>query len=363
MINGSRFYGEYHGHPVRDLELLLPALRESSESLIWTAGDSSLDNKYWFQDPRPAVGAYQRVLEPPARMNADVTYWLNHIAQQRQRNQAQEGQPSQLRSTRMATINAAVEASTVNERTRRLRSQDIFLRDNLRPEDTLVVSIGGNDIAMMPMPCTICSILSLVHMPISCLESSSCVCASPPCDEHCCGCGPVAMTSCACACPPCLGYTTHLFGTRVQKYIEKLTAKTMPKRILVCMIYYPDETATPSWAGPALRSLGYDQNPETLQYLIRRTFVEATLKIRIRSCHRSASTDVIPVPLFNVLDGKTREDYVARVEPSSRGGRKMAEYLLDIIEQHEQTPPHHCPCTQPTSSLMPVESSYISDRS
>ena len=41
---------------------------------------------------------------------------------------------------------------------------------------------------------------------------------------------------------------------------------------------------------------------------------------------------MIPVPLFHVLDGKNTEDYVARVEPSALGGKKMAEYLLDVID-------------------------------
>ena len=38
------------------------------------------------------------------------------------------------------------------------------------------------------------------------------------------------------------------------------------------------------------------------------------------------------MPLFNVLDGKCSDDYVARVEPSASGGEKMAEYLLDVID-------------------------------
>ena len=45
---------------------------------------------------------------------------------------------------------------------------------------------------------------------------------------------------------------------------------------MVCMIYYPDENPTPSWAGPALGALGYNTNPQKLQLLIRRAFVEAT---------------------------------------------------------------------------------------
>jgi hypothetical protein len=64
---------------------------------------------------------------------------------------------------------------------------------------------------------------------------------------------------------------------RVQKYLEKLTSKIRPKKILVCMIYYPDENLTPSWAGPALGALGYNSNPEGIQKLIRKIFVEATL--------------------------------------------------------------------------------------
>jgi hypothetical protein len=159
-VNASSFYSEYHGHKVKHLEILYPALRQSCDSLIWTAGDSSLDNKYWFSDHRPAVGAYRDVLEPPSS-NADVTYWLNHLSANNRRGQ----------STPLAAINTAVEATTLNERTFRLRSQDRFLRDNIQPNDILVVSIGGNDIALAPAPCTIVSILSLVCMPAYCLEN------------------------------------------------------------------------------------------------------------------------------------------------------------------------------------------------
>lgn len=54
--------------------------------------------------------------------------------------------------------------------------------------------------------------------------------------------------------------------------------------------------------------------------------------MRIISTIRIKGSEVIPTPLFNVLDGKRSEDYIARVEPSALGGRKMAEFLLDLIE-------------------------------
>lgn len=53
----------------------------------------------------------------------------------------------------------------------------------------------------------------------------------------------------------------------------------------------------------------------------------------VNSNVRIPGTEVIHVPLFRVLDGKKSEEYVARVEPSALGGRKMAEFLLDMLER------------------------------
>ena len=39
------------------------------------------------------------------------------------------------------------------------------------------------------------------------------------------------------------------------------------------------------------------------------------------------------MPLFDVLDGQRSEDFVARVEPSAIGGRKMAEYIWVLAKQ------------------------------
>ena len=70
--------------------------------------------------------------------------------------------------------------------------------------------------------------------------------------------------------------TTHDLLHRTQKYIEALTSKTKPTLILVCMIYYPDENNTPSWANASLGALGYNQNPAKIQLLIRKFYEEAT---------------------------------------------------------------------------------------
>ena len=335
-ISSRSFYNEYHGHKLSHLRTLYPPLRSSSDALIWTAGDSSLDNKYWFSDQQPAAAAgsvYAQLLDPP-RCIADVTYWLNYLEVRRQKeeestNNTNATTTTSTTATKYAAINTAVEATTLNQRSRSLLPQDRFIRDNVSSQDVLIVSIGGNDVALAPTPCTIASIAGLLCcLPQSCLANGTTF-GTVPMDDYCCGCGP-SFASCSCACPPCLGYIRHLFGTRLQNYIEQLTSKVKPKQILVCMIYYPDEAQNvPSWANGALGVLGYNSNPSKLQLLILKIFEEATSRISI------PGSEVIPIPLYVPLDGTKSEDYVARVEPSALGGKKMAEYLLDVIHQED----------------------------
>mmetsp|Transcript_10048 Transcript_10048/g.16593 ORF Transcript_10048/g.16593 Transcript_10048/m.16593 type:complete len:357 (+) Transcript_10048:99-1169(+) len=343
-ISSRSFYNEYHGHKVSDLRTLYPRLRQQNHSLIWTAGDSSLDNKYWFADWQPAEAAgsvYAQVLDPP-RCIADVTFWLNYLETRRQKENNSSTPDNTI--TTYAAINTAIEATTLNQRSRSLLGQDKFIRDNISSQDILIVSIGGNDVALAPTPCTIASISGLLCcLPQSCLENGTTF-GTVPMDDCCCGCGP-SLASCSCACPPCLGYIRHLFGTRVQNYIEKLTSKVKPKKILICMIYYPDEANVPSWANGALGALGYNSNPGKVQLLIRKMYEEATSRISI------AGSEVIPIPLYVPLDGTRSEDYVARVEPSAIGGRKMAEYLLDVIHQDGAIPGYNSVAAPSTSFI------------
>ena len=128
-------------------------------------------------------------------------------------------------------------------------------------------------------------------------------------------------------------------------FSSAITSKTRPRKILVSMIYYPDEANVPGWAGKALAALGYNKNPSKLQALIRKAYQDAISEIRIPGAH------VIPVPLFRVLDGKNTRDYVARVEPSSQGGKKMAELVLDLMNAVKPTKNVRS-LAAPTTSLM-----------
>lgn len=185
-----------------------------------------------FGDRKPAVGAYQSILSPPTSI-CDVTYWLNYLSDKRYKDgkgekiaainaagkalHSIEGKECTFRSINTYEFSnfcpiVSVEATTVNERSYGLRPQDKFLRDNISSNDILIVSIGGNDVAMMPTPCTIAAMAGLLCLPVNFIEHGV-TCCAVPCNDHCCGCGP-SLCSCAGSCPPCLGYFRHLFGTR-----------------------------------------------------------------------------------------------------------------------------------------------------
>ena len=119
-----------------------------------------------------------------------------------------------------------------------------------------------------------------------------------------------------------LPYFTTIFKKRTAAYIDALIAKEKPKHVFVCMIYYPDENSMErSWAGDMLAKIGYNANPQKLQLIIRRLYETATSKVRIKG------VNVQPVPLHRVLNGKYSSDYTDRVEPSEKGGRKMADHF------------------------------------
>ena len=134
----SHFYDNYYGHTVDDLRQL--ATHFASRDVLFLAGDSSLDNKHWFRDTAPAVNGYEGVLRG-GRSKTDIAYHMNSELQLR-------GLSSQF-----VVINAAVEEASIGSKAcGRLNAQDKWVRDNIRPEDTLVVSLGGNDVALVPSP-------------------------------------------------------------------------------------------------------------------------------------------------------------------------------------------------------------------
>jgi len=224
-------------------------------------------------------------------MKQDVCYHLNNLCE--------------TNGLDFGVINCAVEASTLSSRTTNwlaeLWEPDIFVREHITNNDVLIVSIGGNDIALEPSLKTIVNMLAL--QVLNSVEEIE---------------GDITK----------LWGATHfieMFKEQVVDYVKKLVAKCVPKKIIICMIYFPDEADTGSWADFALSALNYNSNPRKLQASIEQIFLNATCEIKIDG------TEVIPFPLFQFLDGKDSRDYIARVEPSSFGGEKIARGLLEYL--------------------------------
>lgn len=308
-IRSEEFYREYYGHKVEHLEVIHKRIAPAHRPRIWLVGDSSLDNKHWLPSElsTPACNGYERVLEP-ALSARDVCFCLN---KELESNHGHHGlQPSAnsgASSERLSSaehipvvINCAIEESTVGARAKGLFPQDRFVRDHISTEDTLIVSVGGNDIALRPSFMTAISVLAGVFLNARRhYENPSSAWGMPA--------------------------YRHLFGRSTQRYIERLISVTRPRRVIVCMIYYPDVSPAPSWAGRVLGVLQYNNHPEKLQALIKGVFEEVTSKIELDG------TEVVACPLFRAMDGSDTSQYVARVEPSEKGGEAMAKLLADFI--------------------------------
>ncbi|CAK9052889.1 unnamed protein product, partial [Durusdinium trenchii] len=240
-----------------------------------------------------AINGYlEHVLDPPLMMR-DVNYWLNYEL-------AKEPEP------RITCVNGAVEESCISQReTQGLLDQDKFIRDNITEDDILVVDVGGNDVALRPTCGIIFNMAWLLYL-------------TPTCLIRCC---PWLA--------PGMWYFFYMFRVRLRRIIDKLIAKRKPKMIVICMLYFLDEQPGGSWADGTLQALGYDTNPDKLQTVMRQVYHWGISQINI------PNTTVVPLPLYEVLDGKDTQDYVARVEPSDQGGAKLAQAIRAAIVGRE----------------------------
>lgn len=316
-LDAGSFYEEYHGHKVEHLEQLPEMLREAhrrnsptcTTSMVYFAGDSSLDNKHWFfsgfkekrqqlSEPSdfvaPAVNGYEVALNPP-NMVQDVCYWVNLECEKKWRESDAQG-------VRYACINAAVEESSIVQReTGPLLAQDVYIRDTITGDDVLVVDVGGNDVALRPTPGLIANIAWLLY-----LTPGFCIRQGP-------------------ALAPGLFYFIHMFRVRLRRYIERLIETRKPKKVIICMLYFLDEQPGGSWADGVLGQLGYDSNPGKLQDVMRMVYSWGVSQISI------PGVEVVPLPLYEILDGKDTTDYVSRVEPSVKGGEKMGRAIANCL--------------------------------
>ncbi len=69
-----------------------------------------------------------------------------------------------------------------------------------------------------------------------------------------------------------------------------------------------------------------------LQDIIQMVFRECIAQIRVEG------TEVVPVPLYNVLDSTDPQDYENRVEPSVQGSFKMGQFFASVVEPAKDAP-------------------------
>ena len=180
-------------------------------------------------------------------------------------------------------INTSIEATTLEDNIIRNLDQGIFIKKYMNENDVLIVSCGGNDIlfnqlTMLPrlMQYQITGNIDFFH---------------------------------------------EIFYTKLKTYIKQLTSKNKPKKVIVCMLYYPNLQDPSGWASTLLtlfKSLGAEY---MICDLIQKVYRECVSKIKIKGL------DIKACPLYVALDGTDPNCYVSGVEPSVVGGRKLALLL------------------------------------
>jgi len=247
-ISSKRYYETYRGHPIDNLAKVLTYFKTLDKPLMYLAGDSSLDNKYWFlelpQRVKP-VNGYETILEEGAQIPPDVAYQVNNLAS--------------TQGIHIACINAAVEESSLTSRMNgtKLLPQDEFIRDNITEKDILVISVGGNDIALsnenlMKIEPLLTATETELNDPTTITDA-------------------VRQNKISEA----LTFLDSIFKTSVETYIQNLCSIHRPHKILVCMVYYPDVNNVHTWAN-FLERIGYTSNPRPLQQIIAIMFQRAT---------------------------------------------------------------------------------------
>jgi len=233
-IDPSKFYrGTYRGHNLKDLDIVFSSFNEKKvSSFWWLAGDSSLDNKYWIKSSQsPAIKGYERIFKNSTgsidKCVPDVAYCVN--------NELNSLSPLDHPYANAVCINTSVEESTLSERMQSgLLEQDVFIRDHIDTNDVLIVSVGGNDVVLKPSFATIMSLAWICKFAsVQNIKDGSAL---------------------------GFGHLMSIFRDNIEKYIQELTTRNKPKRVLVCSLYFPDMNCSASWAEKPLRLLGYNDN-------------------------------------------------------------------------------------------------------
>jgi hypothetical protein len=287
-INSNNYYNNYYGHNNYYLDFLIYCFKFKDKKIIYLAGDSTLDNKHWIQNTAAAVNLYYEILKPDI-CKTDMCYWIN-VNINEYKN-----------ASDFICINTAVEEASLSDKIK-LNSSDSLISKHITSNDILIVSIGGNDIALKPNLETIKN-LALILLKYTANDFMDSEIINKP--E--------------------IKYFIDYFYTQILNYINKLICKDKPSLILICWIYFLDLKNVKSWSNTILNSINYSNNPERIQSLIRIIYTHSITKIKIDNVQMKY------FPMYEILDGTDTNDYAERVEPSSSGSMKLAKRMTQII--------------------------------
>jgi hypothetical protein len=328
-INSIDFYNNWKGHLIEHLTKMIDEKsfierlrsyngKNRDRKVIFLAGDSSLDNKHWPLSNsnekklcnKPPINGYEDVLEGNNCV-PDVAYQINQTLIDNGLNEE------------YVCINTSIEATTLHERFTEpnsyngdviLLDQDKFIFDYIRTDDILIVSVGGNDIALSPLPETTRHFQNFIKNSRKSEDEKNK-------DE---------INSYE-------QYFTNIFNNKITLYIEKLCSRdgnnSLPSVIIPCMIYYPALTSTQSgFAEGILIATNYRTGKqEILENFIKDLYLKSTRHIHITK--KGEQKNIIdPCPLYEVLDNSNDKLYLTSVEPSIEGGKLMAIRFVDQIK-------------------------------
>lgn len=317
-INTKDFYSKFDGHKIIDLNNIIGPLRSYNEqnknrSVIFLAGDSSLDNKHWpFNDPiekllcnKQPINGYESVLEGDNCV-PDVAYQINQTLIENELN------------NEYVCINTAIEATKLEQRFDmdskvRLLEQDQFICDNITNDDILIVSVSGNDLALGPTA----EIVEDMRKYVKAFEDKNYKEQNDLFGET--------------------GIFYGLFVNKMSEYIKKLCSKKNPKKVIICMIYFVSISFFKNlgsgwhWAKKTIDIFKYTSNPDILKSFIKKCHE----LIKINYLINSGINIFESCPLYEVLNELDNTLYLSGVEPSIIGGKLMAERFVDQIKIHK----------------------------
>lgn len=286
---GEQYAEEHYGHKKEHLEALIALQKRSlNKNIIYFAGDSALDNKYWLKNKaerQPAVNDLDKFFEDN-KCIPDVEYWLNYYLDSAKQN--------------FAAVNTAVEEARIYDYKDKTSSQKAevkmtseLIRNNITQNDYLVVNVGGNDVLLANEPRK--------------KEEFKKLFSSNQAEKE------AAMK-----------FFVNFIRDDTQAMISaELVSEQKPKGVVICTFYMPSWDADASSWSETVKLL--DGKEEEFLSFAQKIHTEAVSQIRI------TGTQIIPLPLYEHLTGKDFGDYVDRVEPSSQGGKKMAKAIYDKI--------------------------------